>query len=79
MIDAYTRIGEQAIAAHDRYDDMIVRIRLDGVCVNEILEFDACNLSGIWLNDWYEGQKEVEYVGSVLVSEVRIPDETIRP
>ena len=79
MIDAYTHIGQQALKGKRYHETIIVRIRVDGQCINEILEFDGGTASYIWQNDWYEGQKEVEYVGSVLLSEVRIPDETIRP
>lgn len=61
-------------AAHDlqAYETLIVRIRIDGVEFNEILEFNGDDLSWCWLNDWYEGQKDVEYIGSIRLSEVQV-------
>ena len=61
-------------AAHDQpvYETMIVRIRADGVEMNEVLEFNGDDLSWCWLNDWYEGQKDIEYIGSIRLSEVKV-------
>lgn len=72
--DVYAEIAEKAFSDnHPYYGDLIVAIRLDGVVYNEILEFNAADFCGIWFNDWYEGQKEVEYLGSILVGEVKVP------
>ena len=41
---------------------------------NEILEVDM-NVDGfyIWLNDWNEGQQDVEILGCIAVSDVEVP------
>lgn len=41
---------------------------------NEILEVDM-NVDGfyIWLNDWNEGQEDIEVLGSIPVSDVEVP------
>lgn len=62
------------LAVHDlpAYETMIVRIRVDGIEMNEILEFNGDDLSWCWLNDWYEGQRSIEYIGSIRLSEVKV-------
>ena len=64
--------------------DYIVRIRLkydhEKVAreINQILIFEPSNLpDGIdftWLNDWYEGEEDVEVVGYIKVPEIEVPE-----
>lgn len=54
------------------FETLIVRIRIDGMEINEVLEFNGDDISWSWLNDWYEGQKNIEYVGSIRLSEVKV-------
>ena len=75
LINVYESIACMAIAGQPKYEDMIVRIRLDGIETNQILEFNGDDLSWIWLNDWYEGQKDVQYIGSICVSDVNVAQE----
>ena len=72
MITAYGDIARCAMRDLKAYETLIVRIRVDGVEINEILEFNGDDLSWRWLNDWYEGQKNIEYIGSIGLSEVKI-------
>lgn len=76
--DAIKAIPAIEIPPHniDEYETMIVRIRADGVEMNEILEFDGDNLEWCWLNDWFEGQKDIEYIGRIKLSEVKV-NETV--
>lgn len=72
MKDPYNEIAEMAVAGEDRYTTMIVRIRADGIEFNEILEFDGDTVSWCWLSDWYEGQKDVKYIGSIQLDDVDV-------
>ena len=63
------RIATQGVKA---FETMIVRVRVDGIEMNEILEFNGNDISWCWLNDWYEGQKNIEYIGSIRLSEVKV-------
>lgn len=40
---------------------------------NQILEPD-CEGGFIWLNDWHEGEKYVEILGCIAVSDIDVPD-----
>ena len=73
MNNPYVEISRQAFEIAPYYGDMIVRIRLDGKLYNEVLCYDAANDCGEWLNDWYEGQKEVIFVGAIPVDRVVVP------
>lgn len=46
----------------------------DWIYSNEILEVDM-NVDGyyIWLNDWNEGQEDVEVLGCIAISDVKVP------
>lgn len=72
MKDPYNEIAEMAVAGEDRYTTMIVRIRADGIEFNEILEFDGNTVSWCWQSDWYEGQKDVKYIGSIQLDDVDV-------
>lgn len=37
---------------------------------NHILEYDSLDDSYVWLNDWYEGQTDVEVLGYMLLGDV---------
>ena len=71
MNEVYGEIAEKALADNHRaFEDLIVRIRLDGLEVNELLIVDPQELDVWWDSDWYEGQHEVEYLWSIGISEV---------
>lgn len=74
MIDFYTIIGkeiEQWSRDNHHYEEMVVRLRLDGTYViTEFLDFDGLDYQ--WLNDWYEGETEVELLGFTPLSEIQM-------
>ena len=72
MNNPYEDIAHRAVQDLKVYETQIVRIRADGVEYNEILEFNGDDLSWCWLSDWYEGQKDIEYIGSIGLSEVQV-------
>ena len=72
MNNPYEDIARCAALDLKAYETLIVRIRIDGVEYNEILEFNGNDLSWCWLNDWYEGQRNVEYIGRIGLSEVKV-------
>ena len=72
MNNPYEDIAHRAVQDLKAYETQIVRIRADGVEYNEILEFNGDDLSWCWLSDWYEGQKDIEYIGSIGLSEVQV-------
>ena len=72
MNTPYEDIARRAVNDLPVYETMIVRVRVDGIEMNEILEFDGDNLSWCWLSDWYEGQRNIEYIGSIRLSEVKV-------
>ena len=37
---------------------------------NHILEYDSIDDSYVWLNDWYEGQTDIEVLGYMLLGDV---------
>lgn len=59
-------------------DDKIVRIRYkysidrEWTYSNEVLEF--CDSDYVWLNDWWEGQEEVEILGCISLDNVEVPE-----
>lgn len=59
-------------------DDFIVEVRYkynhetEWNVENEILEYDGNNNEFVWLNDWYEGQEDVEYTGIIALSDVEM-------
>ena len=41
---------------------------------NEVLEVDmSADGYYVWLNDWYEGQEDVEILGCIPVSDINVP------
>ena len=72
MTDPYNEIAKMAYSVAYKYTTMIVRIRADGIEFNEILEFDGNTVSWCWLSDWYEGQTEIEYIGSISLDDVDV-------
>ena len=42
---------------------------------NEVLIVDL-DVEGcyVWLNDWYEGQKNVEVLGCISISDIKVPE-----
>ena len=44
-----------------------------GQLFNEILEYDGNSDSYAWLNDWYEGQQNINVIGFIAVSEINVP------
>lgn len=72
MNNPYEDIARCAAQDLKVYETLIVRVRVDGVEYNEILEFNGNDLSWCWLNDWYEGQRDVEYIGRIGLSEVKV-------
>lgn len=72
MNTPYEDIARVATQGVNAFETMIVRVRVDGIEMNEILEFNGNDLSWCWLNDWYEGQKNIEYIGSIRLSEVKV-------
>lgn len=57
------------------FGTLIVRIRLDGRYTNEILELDGNAMLWTWQNDWYEGQKDVEFIGAILLDDVKVEED----
>ena len=45
---------------NDVIDDYVVKIRLDGKTYTELLTYNGEYFE--WLNDWYEGEKEIELI-----------------
>lgn len=44
-----------------------------GELFNEILEYDGNEDQYVWLNDWYEGQQNINVIGFVAVSDINVP------
>lgn len=49
--------------------DYIVTLMIDGEMQNELLQWDWNDI-WTWNNDWYEGQKDVTWVGIVAIDDV---------
>jgi hypothetical protein len=68
----------KAIKDCGHIDDFIVEVRYkynhetEWNVENEILEYDGNNNEFVWLNDWYEGQEDVEYTGIIALSDVEM-------
>lgn len=52
--------------------DYIVTLRIDLEEISELLLYEWESDSYYWQNDWYEGQKIVEVLGFLPVSEIKI-------
>lgn len=78
MNNPYVEIANKAIKNLKVYGTVIVRIRIDGICFNEILSYNAVDNCWEWENDWYEGQKNIEFIGSISLDDVKVVnDETV--
>lgn len=49
--------------------DYIVTLMIDGEMQNELLQWDWNDI-WTWKSDWYEGQKDVTWVGIVAIDDV---------
>lgn len=57
---------------YNGYEDMLVTVQADGEILTIVLEFDAVNGTWCWSWDWYEGQKNVELLGFVPLSHIKV-------
>ena len=67
--DPYKYIADLVIN-HNRlilYGSYIVRIKIGNIISNELLLLDDESDGYIWLNDWYEGEKDVSLLGFIPV------------
>lgn len=78
MIDAYNNIPSYWLDVPDLFtylknsprDDYIVTLIINGVYVNELLQYNGDDDDFVWLNDWYEGEKNIQWRSVIPVSDV---------
>lgn len=72
MSSPYAEIGDKVntYARIYGYDDYIVTIDLGGRVITELLIFEDGEL--IWENDWWEGETDVNLLGFIPVSHIKI-------
>lgn len=68
----YGWMAQKAITGLRARGTAIVAMALDGIRYNEILYYNAVDNSWEWVNDWYEGQREIVFLGSCLLSDVEV-------
>lgn len=67
--DPYKYIADLVIDKNSLilYGSYIVRVKIGNIISNELLLYDDESNGYIWLDDWYEGEKEVSFVGFIPV------------
>lgn len=81
----YDTIAEPIVkwCEENYYTDFIVTISIDDGEITEILEVDPLEDECIWVNDWWEGQKDVKLLGFVPISDIHVygipPEADIQP
>lgn len=83
MIDDFEKFLDECVEEHEKESnwvfDCIVYLRYrydhekDWTYAHEILTFNGSKCACEWLNDWYEGQQHVEYIGMIPIDS--IPEE----
>lgn len=70
---------EEDCMKRECYGDYIVRVRYKYEWEtkwrysNEYLEFDWMCCGWCWLDDWNEGQQDVEFLGFIAVDDIEVP------
>lgn len=70
---------EKDVEERGVYSDYLVRLRYkhysekEWTYTNEYLEFNAGYMEWCWLNDWYEGQQDIEFLGFIAVDDIEVP------
>lgn len=54
------------------YNSALVTLSIDGVETTEYLEFDGSEMTFIWENDWWEGEKEVQLLGFRMLQDLKL-------
>ena len=81
----YDTIAEPIVkwCEENYYTDFIVTISIDDGEITEILEVDPLEDECIWVNDWWEGQKDVKLLGFVPISDIHVhgipPEADVQP
>lgn len=61
------------------YFDFLVTILLDGNETTQVLEFDGNVADFVWLNDWWEGEKDVKLLGFSPIGDIRLHNYPCKP
>lgn len=61
------------------YFDFLVTILLDGNETTQVLEFDGDMADFVWLNDWWEGEKDVKLLGFSPIGDIRLHNYPCEP
>ena len=61
------------------YFDFLVTILLDGNETTQVLEFDGDVADFVWLNDWWEGEKDVKLLGFSPIGDIRLHNYPCEP
>ena len=61
------------------YFDFLVTILLDGNETTQVLEFDGDVVDFVWLNDWWEGEKDVKLLGFSPIGDIRLHNYPCEP
>lgn len=69
---AYVWMANKAIDGLRAYGTVIVAMSLDGIKYNEVLDYNAADNCWEWVNDWYEGQREIIFLGSCLLCDIEV-------
>ena len=69
----YVWMAQKAIDGLRAYGTVIVAMQLDGIRYNEILDYNAAVDSWEWVNDWYEGQRDIIFIGAILLADIEVP------
>ena len=54
------------------YTDFVVTIRINKRITTQYLEFQGDDITFNWLNDWYEGESDIELLGFLPIDVIRI-------
>ena len=74
MVSKYERLCDPIIkwCEYHYYTDFVVTIRVNKRITTQYLEFQNNDITFTWLNDWYEGEANVELLGFLPIDEIRI-------
>lgn len=70
--DPYQEVANIVESACKYYADHLVTLMIDGRFTSQILLFDAEKGCFVWMNDWYEGEKEVSLIGFAPIEKLRL-------
>lgn len=54
------------------YTDFLVTIKVDDFKYTEYLEFNGNTMQFEWLNDWWEGEKDIRLLGFIPIDRINI-------